>query len=984
MPAAAFKPYTHNFTGDQAWEDVTADGKVTINGSEYTVDPRIVTALQNNRAFYNAGVVGPDGFPDLTFGQAIIHPENSGAWLQHIYTSAWEAQSDPSYSSAEKQQILAFAYGYLTHAAGDMWAHTLVNQFALGVFPAVGDVLTDVDKAEIAIRHIIIEGYIGDATAGYDGNPDRGPAPNGDISDDSTHGIPFDAPHRFIYETLIDPNAPTPTADRGPILDFFINLRNTLAAQVSSDPDPLADAVAAYNDTKSALESVESACNFGVGISDPAEAAADAVSDLVECPAALAEVGFNAIVDSFEAFTQLVSDSLAAAADAVFDAYLNAWVQDIDRGLRNWSKLGLATTKALFDPQAYRDTQNDACKFEGAEDSQLRIDCENGISQLDVLFHEADPFINEYLLSMLGAPDFVGGLRQLLQDFSSELDGILAVLGIPFNPIEEALAELENLAKEYVKDLIKEAYGVDVDQLKSFLSHPTYWLNVEGTTLTLPGMGEVSLNLFQSDDHEQLDAILGLTGDHHVPSAFPPGVSSSRLSDDAVFAVDGFAPAKNTITTAKLLLLGGPELNRAMGDVLVAEERIQSANLVQTYPATGSNGIATNIMLQPLTGGSPWLQSIDSGHAWRANGLPAFCDEGSPLCDAFPGINPIVRPAALNGGSGQFPVWESCLLRPAFRGLYNDWENGDQEFPALGDAPSPDPSDPNAPVSTLTVSGTTYVDGDGTTFVAADHTFTLSATDQVFTANQLNMQYRYYADGTTPGDWQPLENGGTFSIPADAGDGIWHIDFRAEDPCHTFAVEGTDADVLPPETVQTLTFVLDTTAPVITITTPSEGSVFDTDDLSSIEYTTEDGALGSGVASDAVTFDGAPATNGQTLDMFFLAPGVHTIEVTAADNLGNDSNLVRTFEIHATADSLSSNLDRALELGLISKRGIYNGLTAKIEAAQKKHERGQHEVEWNVLGAFVNQLQAQRGKSIDPATADRFISYAQDLISRGG
>jgi hypothetical protein len=54
-----------------------------------------------------------------------------------------------------------------------MWAHTLINDVAGGVFPSVGEILTDVDNAEIAIRHIIIEGYVGDATRGYDGNCER-------------------------------------------------------------------------------------------------------------------------------------------------------------------------------------------------------------------------------------------------------------------------------------------------------------------------------------------------------------------------------------------------------------------------------------------------------------------------------------------------------------------------------------------------------------------------------------------------------------------------------------------------------------------------------------------------------------------------------------------------------------------------------------------------------------------------------------------
>jgi hypothetical protein len=53
-------------------------------------------------------VVGPDGFPDFTYGQSVIHPEQTGKWPKHVLTKARQAQIDPSYSAAERGQILAF------------------------------------------------------------------------------------------------------------------------------------------------------------------------------------------------------------------------------------------------------------------------------------------------------------------------------------------------------------------------------------------------------------------------------------------------------------------------------------------------------------------------------------------------------------------------------------------------------------------------------------------------------------------------------------------------------------------------------------------------------------------------------------------------------------------------------------------------------------------------------------------------------------
>jgi hypothetical protein len=118
--------------------------------------------------------------------------------------------------------------------------------------------------------------------------------------------------------------------------------------------------------------------------------------------------------------------------------------------------------------------------------------------------------------------------------------------------------------------------------------------------------------------------------------------------------------------------------------------------------------------------------------------------------------------------------------------------------------------------------------------------------------------------------------------------------------------------------------------------------------------------------------------------MFFLNPGVHTIVVTATDNISNTGLTTRTFTLTATAASMINTLDRALALGLITNNGAYNGLHAKLLAAQEAHDRGDHATEWNILGAFINQVTAKTGNGIDPATAARLIAFAQFIIDNHG
>ena len=53
----------------------------TIGGQDYQVPGSRRRSAPTFPSYYNAGVIGPDGFPDLTMGQSVVHPEDTGRWL---------------------------------------------------------------------------------------------------------------------------------------------------------------------------------------------------------------------------------------------------------------------------------------------------------------------------------------------------------------------------------------------------------------------------------------------------------------------------------------------------------------------------------------------------------------------------------------------------------------------------------------------------------------------------------------------------------------------------------------------------------------------------------------------------------------------------------------------------------------------------------------------------------------------------------------
>jgi hypothetical protein len=816
--ALAWKPFAHNYIGDQAYADATDDGKVTIGGRSYPLAPELVTALKKSRSYFNAGVVGPDGFPDLAFGQAQIHPEQTGAWLKYIFDKAWAAQRKrgPGYATAEERgQILAFAYGFLTHAAGDMWGHTLVNDFAGGLFPSFADLTNpDPKKAtaarEIALRHVVAEGYAGAATPGWDRSTElkdrttvcRAPGPAGtrcnDISNDTTHGIPYAAPHRFLYDILVNPRVDLPVGTCGDGVDDDGDGTADDGCPrgpytVGKTPEPQRGAlIDFFLDSQADLEIQAARLEFDATSCPKSDPRCERTQALV-VPTIRGDKRLRVARARCTGHDPCTTRN--ADGDHSFSAdFLHAWVDDIESGLKDWSRLGLAITRALFDPQAHRDAQNDACDGYGEEPPKRlsRGECEQRVGAVDTLVYKTRSFVDDHLLSMLGVPDWVVYVKKISgAAFDALADVVDKIVGPALNPLRELEATIKSAITGFVKTKIVESTGIDPDRVADFLHHPGQWMCSDTVaSFRLPGIkNPITLKgYFGPGEHARLDKLIGLPANHHASTTSCSPLRAERAYD---YKPEAFAAIKDSITQAKLLLLDGRELNRAFSDVLYDDHIVKSPDLAQIYPLSGR----PNIMFTPLAGTAPWLTLIDGDHAWRQDGLPRFCD--NLACTLSPAeaaglatyATPAPRPAGgrSTGGNGEYPPWESCVLRPAFRALFTDWENPANplgaNFPDLGDPPSPSLADRFTPGVSLRPTDLSIPLG-ATIVLRPGARFTAQASDTVFTDGAIKLAWKLYRPGADPASAaaQPVLNGGTFALPPTAT-GDWIVEVTATDGC---------------------------------------------------------------------------------------------------------------------------------------------------------------------------------------------------------
>lgn len=161
LTSYAFKIDTHVWVGQQVINDLEDDGKLSIQLGEETVNIDVRDDVKNtilaNKSAYLMGNIGPDAAPDVVVGQTTVHPGVKDAEGVNI---GWQTNTWLEYllRVSEGSDVgTAYTYGYLGHAAADVFAHTYVNQYA-------GDIFNLTDETLVEQRHFVLESFIGKYT----------------------------------------------------------------------------------------------------------------------------------------------------------------------------------------------------------------------------------------------------------------------------------------------------------------------------------------------------------------------------------------------------------------------------------------------------------------------------------------------------------------------------------------------------------------------------------------------------------------------------------------------------------------------------------------------------------------------------------------------------------------------------------------------------------------------------------------------------
>jgi hypothetical protein len=175
-----------------------------------------------------------------------------------------------------------------------------------------------------------------------------------------------------------------------------------------------------------------------------------------------------------------------------------------------------------------------------------------------------------------------------------------------------------------------------------------------------------------------------------------------------------------------------------------------------------------------------------------------------------------------------------------------------------------------------------------------------------------------------------------------------------------------------------LQFINDTSAPTITITSPTAKTYLHSEFL-----TLDFGAVDVGPAGLLKVWadiDGTAVVSGQTIDLLTMGAGNHILTVHAIDKAANESSAAVTFKVEVSVSSLKATVNRFYAEGKIDKAGVRDSLLQQLGYVEASIAAGKNKTAINQLNAFISLVKAQSGKAITVAAADLLIADAKAVI----
>ncbi|HFJ9404216.1 TPA: carbohydrate-binding protein [Bacillus paranthracis] len=170
------------------------------------------------------------------------------------------------------------------------------------------------------------------------------------------------------------------------------------------------------------------------------------------------------------------------------------------------------------------------------------------------------------------------------------------------------------------------------------------------------------------------------------------------------------------------------------------------------------------------------------------------------------------------------------------------------------------------------------------------------------------------------------------------------------------------------EAVKHLAIGIDKTGPVIAVSVPGDGSIYENSGDLTPQFTLNDNFSGVDNSKTTVTLDTHAYKIGTEIPMYTLPLGQHTLVISSSDLAGNQESKTVHFQTVASIDSLKALVTRFADTKWIDNAGIANSLQAKLAN--------------NNLNSFVNEVKAQSGKHISSEAATYLLRDAQYVLSQ--